>query len=171
MFPRNDCWQNWKPKSEFIKDLLWNDKFQNNEEIVWIGGEWSWQSITNETCIKRIDEHGMSWNYGLTLLYLFEDFVSVSSVWDKCINGGEMCDIWKDLPALNEYQWGFYKCKKEDAVDFYTKVWNQYPHLSHLWLHSKDQKEEWFEELDDDGKYSVSTWMYELIKTKINEWQ
>ena len=171
MFPRNDCWQNWKPKSEFIKDLLWNDKFQNNEEIVWIGGEWSWQSITNETCIKRIDEHGMSWNYGLTLLYLFEDFVSVSSVWDKCINGGEMCDIWKDLPALNEYQWGFYKCKKEDAVDFYTKVWNQYPHLSHLWLHSKDDKGEWFEELDDDGKYSVSTWMYELIKTKINEWQ
>jgi hypothetical protein len=171
MFPRNDCWHNWKPKSEFITDLLWNPKFLGNEEIVWIGGDFSWQSITNETCIKRVSEHGKSWNYGLTLLYLFEDFVSASSYWDRCMHGGEMCDLWKDLPALNEYEWGFYKCKKEDAMEFYKKVSEQYPYLSHMWLHSKDQKEEWFEELDENGLYSVSTWIYDSVKKKIDEWK
>jgi hypothetical protein len=40
-----------------------------------------------------------------------------------------------------------------------------------MWLHSKDQKEEWFEELDENGLYSVSTWIYDSVKKKIDEWK
>lgn len=171
-FPRNDCWQNWIPKSKFITDLLWNDKFLNNEGIVWIGGEFSWQSLTNETCIKRIDDWGKYWNYGLTLLYLFEDFVASSSAWDRCANGGEMCDIWKRLPLLDEAEWGFYKTHKKSALDFYKVVCDTYPNLSHMWLHSKDTKEEWLiNELNENKTYSVSTWIYDSIKEKIRCFQ
>jgi len=167
-FPRNDCWQNFEPKSPFLKDLLWNDNFLLNDDIVSICGEFSWQGLTNDTCIKRIDGFGTEWNYGLTLLYLFEDFVSVSSAWDRCDLGGEMCDLWKELPNVNDYDWGFYKCKQRDALKFYGKLRLIYPNLSHLWLHSKNDKEEWMlDKLDTDGLYSVSTWIYDEVKLRI----
>ena len=170
IFPRNDCWQNWEPESEFIYDMLSNEKFISNDDIVWIGGNFSWQSITNETCIKRIKEIGETWNFGLTLLYLFEDFVAVSSFWDRCDLGGEMCDIWKKLPNVNNYDWGLYKCDKQTAMLFYQEIYDKYPYLSHMWLHSKDMKEEWLiDELDENEKYSVSTWIYDDIKKQINK--
>jgi len=171
MFPRNDCWQNWEPKSEFILDMLNNYKFQNNEEVVWIGGDFSWQSITNETCLKFLSEVKVSWNFGLTLIYLFEDFVAHSSVWDRCAKGGEMCDIWTKLPKLEDYKWGEYKCDKNTALVFYNEVMNKYPYVSHLWLHSKSDKKEWFIEIDEQELYSVSTWIYYFTKEKINEYR
>ena len=171
MFPRNDCWQNWKPKSPFIFDMLNNPKFQGYGDVVWIGGDWSWQSIANETCIKWLPTHGTDWNFRLTLLYLFEDFVSASSFWDRCHHGGEMCDIWKGLPNVNDYEWGFYKCEESVARVFYEQIIQQYPNLSHLWLHSKDMKEEWFIDLEKDGKYSISTWIYKWMKDMINEYK
>jgi len=171
-FPRNDCWQNFQPNSPFIWDMLNNPKFGEYDDIVWIGGDWSWQSITNETCNKWIKEFGDKWNYGLTLLYLFEDFVSASSQWDRCVLGGEMCELWHMLPNVNDYEWGFYKCDKETALTFYSAVSHLYPHLSHMWLHSKDQKEEWLiDELDENGLYSVSTWIYNDIKQKIKNYE
>lgn len=168
-FPRNDCWHNWEPKSDFIKEMLWNEKFINNEEVVWIGGDFSWQSIANETCIKKLDTHKVDWNYGLTLLYLFEDFVAASSFWDRCVHGGEMCEIWGDMQQPGGQDWGFFKTDKETAMKFYKIVSDKYPNLSHMWLHSKDMNEEWFiEELNEHQKYAVSTWIYNDIKQKIN---
>jgi len=172
MFPRNDCWHNFEPHSPFLKDLLWNDNFLLNDDIVSICGEFSWQGLTNDTCIKRIAGFGKEWNYGLTLLYLFEDFVSVSSAWDRCVLGGEMCDLWKQLPNVNDYEWGFYKCKQSHALEFYHKLNQIYPNLSHMWLHSKDEKKEWLiDELDTDGLYSVSTWIYNEAKLKIKNYE
>jgi len=167
IFPRNDCWQNWEPESEFIYDMLSNEKFISNDDIVWIGGNFSWQSITNETCIKRIKEIGETWNFGLTLLYLFEDFVAVSSFWDRCDLGGEMCDIWEKLPNVNNYDWGFYKCNESVAFKFYLDVISKYPYLSHMWLHSKDQNKEWFEEISTSKEYAMSTWIYHFIKEEL----
>lgn len=171
MFPRNDCWQNWESKSPFIWDMLNNTKFQQNEGVVWIGGDFSWQSITNETCIKWLPTHKEDWNFGLTLLYLFEDFVSASSFWDRCMHGGEMCDIWLNLPNVKEQDWGFYKCKQEIGLDFYKTIMDKYPYVSHLWLHSKNEKKEWLEEIDDNKEYSISTWMLNDVRKKINEWK
>lgn len=171
MFPRNDCWQNWIPKHRFIWEMLNHSQFQNNEDIVWIGGDWSWQSIANDVCINQLPQCGDDWNFRLTLLYLFEDFVSASSFWDRCHYGGEMCDLWKRLPNVDDYEWGFYKADKGGAIRFYSEVLNTYPNLSHLWLHSKDMKAEWFEELDPNGKYSVSTWIYDYIKERIKCFQ
>jgi hypothetical protein len=171
-FPRNDCWHNWEAESPFIFDMLTNNKFLLNDDLVWICGDFSWQSITNETCIKRLDTFGKEWNYGLTLLYLFEDFISVSSPFDRCALGGEMCELWKELPNVDDYEWGLYKCKRDTALDFYKKVSDIYPNLSHLWLHHKNEKEEWMlEELDEDGLYSVSTWIYWEIKQMIKCFQ
>ena len=170
MFPRNDCWQNWNPNSEFILSMLNNSKFQKNEDVVWIGGDFSWQSIANETCLKFLSEIKISWNFGLTLMYLFEDFVAHSSVWDRCAKGGEMCDIWTKLPKLEDYKWGEYKCDKETGLSFYNEVMNKYPYVSHLWLHSKNDKKEWLIEINEQELYSVSTWIYHFTKEKINGW-
>ena len=171
-FPRNDCWHNWGPKSDFIKQLLWNDKFVNADNVVYIGDDWSWQSLTNETIIKNLDSWKTEWNYGLTLLYLYEDFVSACSYWDRCHYGGEMCEIWGALPNVKDYEWGFYKTDRETARAFYKIVTQKYPNLSHMWLHSKDMKAEWLlEELNPDEKYSVSTWIYDEIKQQIKCFQ
>jgi hypothetical protein len=170
-FPRNDCWQNWEPKADFIRELLWHDKFVNGDNVIYIGDEWSWQSLTNETCIKKINTWKIDWNYGLTLLYLYEDFVSASSFWDRCHHGGEMCELWKELPNLNDYEWGFYKTDKDTALAFYSAVAHLYPNLSHMWLHSKDMKEEWLIDLNPNEKYSVSTWIYDDVKEKIKCFQ
>jgi hypothetical protein len=171
MFPRNDCWQNWNKNHPFIKDMLTNTKFQNNEDVVWIGGEFSWQSIANETCIKWLPTHGVDWNFRLTLLYLFEDFVAHSSYWDKCHHGGEMCDIWNKLPHIDDYEWGEYKCTKEVGKSFYDEICKKYDTLSHLWLHSKDMKQEWLEEIDETKLYSPSTWILNEVKKKIYDWE
>jgi hypothetical protein len=34
-------------------------------------------------------------------------------------------------------------------------------------LHSKDAKEEWFEDIDLNKEYSISTWIYNFIKEEI----
>lgn len=171
-FPRNDCWQNWEPRSNFIKELLWHPKFVNADNVVYIGDDWSWQSLTNEICIKKQDTWKVDWNYGLTLLYLYEDFVSACSYWDRCHYGGEMCEIWNALPNIKDYEWGFYKTNRETAYSFLELVTEKYPNLSHMWLHSKDMKEEWLlPELKSDELYSVSTWIYDNIKFKIECFQ
>ena len=81
-----------------------------------------------------------------------------------------MCEIWNELPNVKDMPWGEYKTDCVTAMGFYQRVTQQYPNLSHLWLHSKDQKVEWFEELDYSKTYSVSTWIYDFVKQKINEW-
>lgn len=168
MFPRNDCWQNWSPKSPFIWDMLNNPKFQQSEDVVYIGGDFSWQSISNETCIKWLPTHKIDWNFSLTLLYLFEDFAGWNSFYDRCHHGGEMCDIWLNLPQVNDYKWGEYKCTKEIGQKFYNDVLEKFPYVSHLWLHSKDMKEEWLKEVDEEGLYSVSTWILNDVRKKYN---
>lgn len=166
IFPRNDCWLNFEPNSKFIYDILNNPKFLNSEKIIYIGDGFSFQSLSLESCLKNINEIGVIFNLGLTLLYFYEDFVSASSYWDRCHHGGEMCDLYNDLPGIKDYEWGFYKCTESTAMEFYNKVINQYPYLSHMWLHSKDMKEEWLS--DTVNEYSsLSTWIYKKIKEKL----
>lgn len=166
IFPRNDCWLNFEPKSKFIFDILTNEKFLKSKEVVHIGDSFSWQSLTLESCLKNIKDIGNTFNLGLTLLYLYEDFVSASSFWDRCNYGGEMCDIYKTLPELNAYKWGFYKCDKETADSFYKKILQTYPYVSHMWLHSKDAKKEWIED-EIPPISSLSNWIYKSVKAKL----
>lgn len=168
MFPRNDCWQNWDKEHPFIYDILTNEKFKNEQGVVHITGDFSWQSITNETCIKWLDKHAIDWNFRLTLVYFFEDFVAGSSAWDRCDNGGEMCDIWKKLPNVDKYKWGDYKCDKQTAISLYKEICDKYPSASHLWLHSKDMKSEWINEINETQMYSPSTWILNEVRNKIN---
>lgn len=166
MFPRNDCWLNFEPKSKFISDILNNEKFINSEKVIYIGDGFSWQSLTLESCLKNINDIGNTFNLGLTLLYLYEDFVATCSYWDRCHHGGEMCDIYKTLPDLNQYEWGFYKCDKETADSFYKKIIDTYPYVSHMWLHIKDMKKEWLED-EIEPMSSLSNWIYKTIKAKL----
>lgn len=166
MFPRNDCWLNFEPKSKFIGDIFNSEKFLSAEKVIYIGDGFSWQSLSLESCLKNIDRIGDVYNLGLTLLYLYEDFVSASSYWDRCHYGGEMCDIYKELPDLDKYEWGFYKCNRETAESFYKKILDTYPYISHMWLHSKDMKEEWLKD-EIEEMSSLSNWIYKIVKEKL----
>ena len=76
-----------------------------------------------------------------------------------------MCDLYDKFPGIKDCEWGFYKCTKKQAMAFYFEVFHKYPYLSHMWLHSKDMKEEWLlDELDPNGLYSPSTWIYHHIR-------
>ena len=168
IFPRNDCWLNFEPKSKFIHTLLSNPKIVEADKELYIGDGVSWQSLTLETCKQT--QINVDYTLGLTLLYLYEDFVSASSPWDRCAHGGEMCDIWKRLPNVDDYEWGFYRCTKDEAMSFYNEVFHKYGYLSYMWLHSKDMKEDWLiDKLDKTQKYNVSTWIYDEIKKQINK--
>jgi hypothetical protein len=166
MFPRNDCWLNFEPKSKFINDIFNDKKFLSAEKPIYIGDGFSFQSLTLDSCKKNIEDIGSTFNFGLTLLYLYEDFVAHSSYWDRCLHGGEMCDIYKSLPEIDKYEWGFYKCNRETATSFYNQVIEKYPYVSHMWLHSKDMKEEWLKEEVEEFS-SLSTWIYKIIKEKL----
>jgi hypothetical protein len=169
MFPRNDCWVNFEPESYFIRDLLSNPKIISSEKAIYIGDDFSWQSLTLETCKKNIKDIGSVFNFALTLMYVYEDFVAGSSFWDRCMHGGEMCDIWNKLEDVDKYDWGFYKCRQKVALDYLENVRKQYPYLSHLWLHSKDMNQDWLLKDLNEEKYQVSTWIYKNIKDLINE--
>jgi hypothetical protein len=169
MFPRNDCWVNFEPESYFIKDLLSNPKIIASDKAIYIGDDFSWQSLTLETCKKNIENIGTVFNFALTLMYVYEDFVAASSFWDRCIHGGEMCDIWNNLENVNDYEWGFYKCTENVAIDYLNTVRSKYPYLSHLWLHSKDMNQDWLLKDLNDEKYQISTWIYKNIKNLIND--
>lgn len=171
IFPRNDCWLNFEPRSKFISDILNNPKYLNSQKVIYIGDGFSWQSLTLETCLKNINEIGTTFNLGLTLLYLYEDFVSASSYHDRCMFGGEMCDEYEKLPGIKDVEWGFYKCDEKTALDFYKRIYYKYPYLSHMWLHSKDDKKEWLLDNLTDEKYSISTWIYNYVKNKINDFR
>lgn len=167
IFPRNDCWQNFEPRSKFIHDILNNEKFLNSQKVIYIGDGFSWQSLTLESCLKNINHIGEVYNLGLTLLYLYEDFVACCSYWDRCHSGGEMCDIYSQLPNIKNYEWGKYKCDQKTSEEFYKKIIGTYPHVSHMWLHSKDMKKEWTEKIDKSIENNLSTWIYNFILEKI----
>jgi hypothetical protein len=165
-FPRNDCWLNFDQHHYIIKDILQHPALAE-EGLVSILASHSFQSLTLEVCKKHIDKCGEDFRFGLTLLYLFEDFVAGSSTWDRCEQGGEMCDIYATLPGIKDYPWGSYKCNEETASEFFKKVTSNYPVLSHLWLHSKDQEKEWFQDIEPLGRYYLSTWIYFTVKNLI----
>ena len=172
MFPRNDCWHNFEPNHFMLKQLLSNEKFLKSEKEIYIGDSFSWQSLTLETIINNIEKIGIDFNFGLTLMYLYEDFVSVSSGYDRCVHGGEMCDIYDTLPNIKNYPWGSYRCNRSVAEDFYNLVVNKYPYLSSMWLHLKDAEKEWYiENLDENDEYLLSTWIYYFMKEKIEKYE
>jgi hypothetical protein len=171
IFPRNDCWLNFKPKSNFIYDIITNEKFKNYEGVIYIGDDFSWQSLTLDTCKKHLEKIGEEFNLFLTLLYLYEGFVAGSSYYDRCHFGGEFCDLWKQLENVNNYDWGKYKCKKEIALSLLEITKQKFPYVSHLWMHDKDMNSEWMlGELLEDEVYSPSTWIINHIRTQINSY-
>jgi hypothetical protein len=72
------------------------------------------------------------------------------------------------MPGVDTMEWGSYKCDRNTALTLYNKIVDRYPHLSHLWLHSKDMKQEWLLPELTDELYSPSTWILNDIRNKIN---
>jgi hypothetical protein len=165
MFPRNDCWQNFEPRSEFLTALLSDEKIQKSTKPIGICDDFSWQSLTLKY-LKIFLPQGKC-SYGLTLLYLPEGHVSCCSLWDMGIYGGEMIDRWKALPGVVEQEWGKYKCKRDVAMKFFYQILEDYPFVSHLWLHDKDANKEWLTDIDLNGEYAVSTWIINEIRRQV----
>lgn len=162
-FPRNDCWQNFTPQNEFLTDLLNDERIQNSKKSIGICDDFSWQSLTMEYLKKHLPLDNV--NYGLTLAYLYEGHVSVSSHWDRGAYGGEFHDICKKLPDWDTQQWGFYKCKQDDALTILEAL-RGYPNVSHLWLHDKDGNPDWLKG-DFQEKELISTWIINKIRDEI----
>jgi hypothetical protein len=171
MFPRNDCWQNFESEHYILKELLYNEKFLNSNNVISICDNFSWQSLSLDAIKNNIEKINIDFIFGLTLLYLYEGHVSVSSLYDRCEYGGEMCDIYNTLPDINNYSWGNYKCDINVAKDFYKLILERYSYISNLWMHSKDNEEEWFIDINENSKYSLTTWIYYFIKEKIKEYK
>jgi len=60
-------------------------------------------------------------------------------------------------------------------MKFYNIIYDKYPYLSHLWLHSKDEKQEWIteenvEDIEDNATRSVSTWILNDVREKIKKY-
>ena len=87
-FPRNDCLMNFEPGSNFLKQVLSHRDFKDNDNVINITDNVSWQSIILDVCKANVIHIGSMYNYKLTLLYLFEDFVAHSSEFDKCLHVG-----------------------------------------------------------------------------------
>jgi hypothetical protein len=80
--------------------------------------------------------------------------------------------MYKNLPNIEKFEWGNYKCNRKDAYTFLRELLIKYPYLTHMWLHSKDQNEEWLiEDLDMDKLYSISTWIYNKTKRMIKNYE
>jgi hypothetical protein len=164
MFPRNDCWQNFVPKSDFLHDLLSDNRIQKGEKAIYICDDFSWQSLTLDHLKTHLPKRDVA--YGLTLLYLYEGHVSVSSHWDMGCYGGEMHDLWHTLPGWDKQQWGHYRCSQKVALDFYNTLCEKYPVMSHLWLHDKDMNSDWIK-TDLGENELISTWIIDYVRAKI----
>lgn len=160
MFPRNDCWQNFDRESEFIYDILTDPRFVDSKKEVSICDNFSWQSLTNEYLKKHLPKKEVK--YGLTLLYLYESHVAVSSIWDMG-GKGEMFDLLRELPDYSNTQHGEYRCTRDVAELFLEKL-KKYPYLSHLWLHDKDMNPDWLRATGE--KERLSTWIINIVREK-----
>jgi hypothetical protein len=84
---------------------------------------------------------------------------------EEFIESGDELSAWQTVQGNIRWLKGDNKLKIT-----HKEVYDKYPYLSHMWLHSKDMKEEWLiNELDENKKYSVSTWIYDNIKKQINK--
>jgi hypothetical protein len=161
-FPRNDCWTNFTVNNPFIRRIFENEKFSRATHPLDILGGTSFQSLTN--IVGNSDPTPCI--FGLNLLYLYEDFIVGSSSWDYKEGVGEMHDLYDEvLPDLDKYPWGQYKCNRHVARDFMFEALKRYPTLSHLWMHSKADKDEWFQPLEKEGLCSLSTWIYDYNRS------
>ena len=92
--------------------------------------------------------------------------MAASSVWDMGAHGGEMHDLYKALPDITLYPHGKYLCTEKTALEFYEKVINLYPDVSHLWLHDKDMNPDWLKSGYKE-KELISTWIMKYVREKI----
>jgi hypothetical protein len=174
IFPRNDCWQNFESQSTFIRQILTHPKFVEGSHPISILGGISFQSLSLDACRENLDGVGKIYNLGLTLAYLFEDFVAGCSSWDRGDHGGEMHSLYKSLPEIEEYPWGAYRTTYHVSEVFLLQLITKYQSLSHLWLHLKEGEPEWRltpnSETQHKERYLLSTWIYANIKKRIAEY-
>jgi len=163
MFPRNDCWVNFEPNHFMIKEILFDKRFTERKTGVYITDEFSWQRLTLEVIKNNISKIGDSFNFTLNLFYLYESHVAFCSLWDMCVNGGPICDIW---PIERSHaDWGHYKTNKSEAMNVFKKMLEAYKFAPFLWLHDKCANAEWqIDNLDQDQDYLISTHILENVR-------
>lgn len=164
MFIRNDCWLNWEPRSQFLYDMLSDDRLNRSEKALYIGDDFSFQSLALDTCNKHIGNIGDAFNLRMSLLHIYEGHIGVSSHYDTGQYGGEIHDIWRRLPDLDKYEWSKYKCTKDIALSFFEEVLSIYPDTCFLYLQDKDMIPAYFEDSDDKLQL-MSTHIYKHIKS------
>lgn len=164
MFIRNDCWLNWEPKSDFLFDMLSDARLNKADKTLYIGDNFSFQSLGLDICNKHLENIGKTFNLRMSLLHIYEGHIGVSSFYDRGQYGGEIHDIWNALPELDKYEWSKYKCTKQVAIEFLNKVLFIYPDTCFLYLQDKDMIDAYFIDSTDDLQL-MSTHIYKYIKS------
>jgi hypothetical protein len=144
MFIRSDCWLNWEKESDFMKDLLSNSDLNRTEKALDISDEFSYQALCLQICNKHLHNIGSAFNLRLSLLYLYESHLSGCSTYDYGHHGGEMHDLWNNLPDVNNYKRGEYKCTKNTAIEFIDNITSVYPDTCCLYLQDHNNIESYF---------------------------
>ena len=166
MFIRNDCWLNWEPKSAFLHDLLTDQRLNNADRALYIGDDFSFQSLALDICNKHLFKIGDNFNLRMSLLHLYEGHIGVSSYYDRGHFGGEIHDIWNKLPDIDKHEWSRYKCTKDVAIGFINEVLSIYPDTCFLYLQDKDMIPAYFDDTDEHMQL-MSTHIYKHIKSLI----
>jgi hypothetical protein len=163
---RNDCWINMRPKNKFIETLLnHKDLIDKQQRVLYIYNNSSWQGLLLKEIAKNTTEISKENKFGLNLIYLYEKFIANSSSWDKCNNGGEMCELYDKLPNIKKYDWGEYKTDKNTTFNFLEKIKQKFPTSCFLWLGDKEGNTELFE--NKNSLKRMSSWIYLDLKNKI----
>jgi hypothetical protein len=170
---RNDCWINFEPNDYLLHLIINSDKLVDaKNNVLYISdASGSWQGLILTIIrdnIKQLTENN-KYILGLNLLYLYEKFIAVSSSWDRCEHGGELCSLYNELPNIKDFEWGDYKTDKTTALLFLEKCKSYFPTASFLWMGDKEINEELFkEETNEETKKRLSTWIYKDIEKKSN---
>ena len=167
---RNDCWINMKPKNNYLKLILSSEElYRNNKPLYILEDTGSWQGLILKIAYNNIDVVSQENIFGLNLIYLYEKFIANSSEWDKCIKGGEMCELYDKLPNIKNHDWGDYITNKSTSIDFLNKIEYKFPTSCFIWYGDKESNEELFKQHKDTDKLRISSWIWFYLKEKIND--
>lgn len=176
-FVRIDGWVNWHPRHSFLGELLKGQLLNGDGSVMGFGADKYCQAppkLVLETAKKNLDKVLEGCMFGLSLLYLYDVFLSSDpGVMEQ---EGELIDMYArlfpDEPLTVAYfkgeevegaKWGLgAQYTREEAERFLEEAKRTFPCASFVWMCDKDENRE----LSDDSSETARmiTWIYRISK-------
>lgn len=176
-FVRIDGWVNWHPRHHFMEDMLKGQLLNGEGGVMGFGaGKYchSPPKLVLETATKNIDKVLQGCVFGLSLLYLYDTFLSSDPGVTK--REGELFEVYSKLfpeasltpdyfkGELREGStWGLgVQYTREEAERFLEEVKRVFPCSSFVWMCDKDENRELFDDSTETAR--MITWIYRISK-------